>query len=58
MSLSFVNDFGFIASSSLVKKIIKTLESITKAVLDWERLNAITYNISKIETVLFSKLHL
>lgn len=33
-SLSFVNDLGFIASGSSVKEVVKTLESVAKAVLD------------------------
>ena len=56
-SLSFVDDLGFIVSGSLVKEVVKTLENIAKAVLDWGRLNAVTYDISKTEAVLFSKSH-
>lgn len=55
--LFFVNNLGFIALSSLVKKMIKVLKKITKKILTWEMLNAVTYNMSKIEAVLFSRSH-
>ena len=41
-SLSFVDDLGFIASGSSVNEIVKTLENVAKAVLEWGRLNAVT----------------
>ena len=56
-SLSFVDDLGFIVSGSLVKEVVKTLENIAKAVLDWGRLNAVTYDISKTEAGFFLKSH-
>lgn len=56
-SLSFVDDLGFIASGSSVKGIVKTLEVGAKTVLEWGRLNAVTYDISKTEAVPFSKSH-
>ena len=56
-SLSFVDDLGFIALGSSVKEIIKTLENVAKAVLEWGRLNEVTYDISKMEAMLFSKSH-
>ncbi len=56
-SLSFVDDLGFIASGSSVKEVIKLLENVAKVVLEWGRLNAVTYDLSKTEAVLFSKSH-
>ena len=54
-SLSFVDDLGFIASESSVKEIVKILEKVAKTVLRWGLLNAVTYDTSKTEAVLFSK---
>ena len=58
ISLFFVHDLGFIALGSLVKKVVKTLEKAAKAVLKWERLNAVIYDTSKTEAVLFFKIAL
>ena len=56
-SLSFIDDLGFIASDSSVKEVIKTVENVAKAVLEWGRQSAVTYDVSKTEAVLFSKSH-
>ncbi len=56
-SLSFIDDLGFIASGSSVKETVKALEKVAKEVIEWGRLNAVTYDTSKTETVLFSKSH-
>lgn len=56
-SLSFVDNLGFIASGSPVKDIVRAFETVAKEVIEWGRQNAITYNMAKIEAVLFSKLH-
>ena len=56
-SLSFVDDLGFIAASSSVEEVAKTLENVAQVVLKWGRLNAVTYDVSKTEAVLFSKSH-
>ena len=56
-SLSFVDDLGFIASGSLVKEVVKTLEEVPCTVLEWGTLNAVTYDTAKTEAVLFSKSH-
>ena len=56
-SLSFVDDLGFIASGSSVKEIVKALEKVSKEVIEWGRLNVVTYDTSKTEAVLFSKSH-
>lgn len=55
--LSFVNDLGFIVSSTLVKEISQTLSIVASTVLYWDSINMVTYNISKTETMLFFKLH-
>ncbi len=56
-SLSFVDDLGFIAAGSSVKEVAKTLENVVQVVLKWGKLNAVTYDVSKTEAVLFSKSH-
>ena len=53
--LSFVNNLSFITSGYSVKELAKTLGQVTMVVLDWGESNAITYDIVKTETVLFSK---
>lgn len=53
--LFFINNLDFITSDSLIKKIVKTFEKIIKKVIILEMLNIVTYNISKIKTVLFSR---
>lgn len=53
--LFFINNLGFITSDSLIKKIIKTFEKITKKVIILGMLNTVTYNILKIKIVLFSR---
>ena len=55
VSLSFVDDLGFIASGASVKEIAKTLEKVSKVVLQWGKENAVTYDTGKTELVLFSK---
>ena len=57
ISLSFIDDLGFIVSGNSVKKIVKTFEKFAKDVIKWEKLNVVIYNMSKIEIVLFSKSH-
>ena len=56
-SLSFVDNLGFIASSSSVKEISQTIEKLVFTVLHWGSTNAIIYDISKTKAVLFSKSH-
>lgn len=55
--LFFVNDLGFLAFSSLIEKIVKALKKIAKEVIAWGMLNRITYNMSKIKAMFFSKLY-
>ena len=57
MSLSFVDDLGFVASRYLVKRLAKALGRVAKMVLEWRKYNVVTYDITKIEAVLFSKSH-
>ena len=56
-SLSLIDDLGFIASGSPVKEIVKALEKVAKEVIEWGKRNAVTYDTSKTEAVLFSKSH-
>ena len=57
ISLSFIDNLRFIASGISVKDAVKTLEKVAKTVSEWEMLNTMTYNTSKIEAVFFSKSH-
>ena len=54
-SLSFIDDLGFIASGSSVKEVGKALEKVAKTVIEWGVRNAVTYDTSKTEAVLFSR---
>ena len=56
-SLSFVDDLGFIAFGTSVKEISQTLGTVAATVLHWGSTNAVTYDTSKTEAVLFSKSH-
>lgn len=56
-SLPFIDDLGFIASGSSVKEVGKVLEKVAETVLEWGTQNAVTYDTSKTEAVLFSKSH-
>ena len=55
VSLSFINDLGFIALGTSMKEIAKTLKKVSKVVLQWGKENAVIYNTGKTELVLFSK---
>lgn len=55
MFLSFVDDLSFIFSGTLVQEITKALEKIGNPIVEWGRKNAITYNMTKIELVIFSQ---
>ncbi len=52
---SFIDDLGFLTADRLVSKIAKTLEKVGRIALEWGANNAVTYDISKTEAVLFSK---
>ena len=51
-----MDDLGFIAAGSSVIEIRKILEIAGKITLSWGTHNAVTYDISKTEAMLFSKL--
>lgn len=54
-SLSFMDDHTFLAAGLSVTEITKTLEKEGKIALHWGESNAVTYDISKTEAILFSK---
>ena len=54
-SLSFIDDLGFVASGSSITEVVKNLEKVAKVVLEWGKLNAVTYDTAKTEAILFSK---
>lgn len=53
--LSFMADLRFLAAGSSMPEIEKALEKAGKITLDWETRNAVTYDISKTEAILFFK---
>ena len=53
--MSFIDDLGFITADRSIGKIAKTLEKVGQIALEWGAKNAVTYDISKTESVLFSK---
>lgn len=53
--LSFMDDFRFLVASKSMLEIKKSLEKAGKITLDWGTRNAVTYDISKTEAILFSK---
>lgn len=55
VSLSFVDDLGFITSGASVKEIAQTLEKVGSLLVEWGKGNAVTYDTAKTELVLFSR---
>ncbi len=55
--LSFIDDLGFIILDISINWMVKIIEKVAKTILEKKIFNAVTYDISKIETLLFSKLH-
>ena len=55
LSLSFMDDLGFMVAGPSVKEIAKILEKVSKVVLQWNKDDAVTYDTGKTELVLFSK---
>ena len=55
MSLSFVDDLGFITLGTSVEKIAKALEKVGNLIVEWGKRNAVTYDTAKTELVLFSR---
>ena len=53
--VSFVDDLGFITADRSISKIAKTVEKAGHIVLEWGANNAVTYDMSKTEAILFSK---
>lgn len=57
MSLSFIDDIGFIASGNSVKEVGKAHEKVAETVIEWGAESAVTYDTSKTKAVLFPKAH-
>lgn len=53
VSLSFVDNLGFIASEISAEEVAKTLYKVSKLVLEWGAKNAVTYDTPKTKLVLF-----
>lgn len=54
VSLSFVDNLGFVASGTSIKEIAKALGKVGNLVIQWRQKNAVTYNTAKTKLVLFS----
>ncbi len=52
---SFIDDLGFLVAGNSMLEINRSLERVGKISVDWGRRNAVTYDISKIKVILFSK---
>lgn len=50
-----MDDLGFLVERHSVLEIKKVLEKARRIVLNWAAGHAVTYDISKIEAILFSK---
>lgn len=55
--LLFFDDLGFIALGSLVKDIVSSLRKIAEMILEWGKINVVTYDTAKIEAILFFYSH-
>ena len=55
--LSFIDNLGFINLSNFIKKVEKAFEKVVGVVIEWKIQNAIIYDISITEVILFSKVH-
>ena len=55
LSLSFMDDLGFLVDGKSIHEIAANLEKIGEVVLRWGVSNAVTYDIAKIEAIFFSK---
>lgn len=53
--LLFVDDLGFITSDRSISKVARLREKAGQIALEWEANNAVAYDMSKTEAVLFSK---
>lgn len=52
---SFIDDLSFIIADRFISKIAKTLKKARHIVLKWGANNAVIYDISRTEAVIFSK---
>lgn len=55
VSVSFMDDLGFLASGNSIQEVANCLEKTGEAVLRWGLSNAVTYDIAKTEAILFSR---
>lgn len=53
-----MDNLGFVIARSLVRKIVTILKMVSKVVLQQGKDNLVTYDIKKIELMLFSKIRL
>ncbi len=51
----FINDLGFIIAERFISKIAKTLKKVTHILFEWGTNNAVIYDMSRMEIILFSK---
>ena len=53
ISLSFVDDLGFIIGGR-IDDIVAILQEVSEVVIEWNIRNAISFDVEKIEAVLFT----
>lgn len=53
----FVDNLSFIESRYSIKKLAKIFEQVAIIVLNCEKSNTITYDLAKIEAILFFQFH-
>lgn len=57
MLLFFIDNLVFITFRHLIKELAKIFGQIAAIILDWEKFNAVIYNVAKTKAVFFSKAH-
>ncbi len=55
ISLSFVDNLGFLDNGNSIEEVAASLEKTGETVLRWEISNAVMYDIAKTEAILFSQ---
>lgn len=50
---NFVNDLRFWVSGNLIQKVAISLKKTREAIFGWELFNAVTYDVTKTEAILF-----
>lgn len=54
MSISFMDDLGFLADGNSIREVAASLEKIRETVIRWRLLDPFTHHIANTEAILFS----